>query len=348
MIILALDLGSTATKTAATILDTESAAIQRTSFATTPDQILKQLDTHRPQRVVLECTRGSGWVVDLLRGAGVAEVQVANAKDPAWQNRTSKTDGRDADLLARLSATGQLRTVHVPERAVREWRILIDFRHRLVAARTRIKNHIKAILQQQGIPSGKLWNATGMTSLRVLAKPLAACDPEELWRGELAIDLARLHEADLHVATATNRLDRLIDACPAAQELLKVDGLGPRVVEAAVATIDDPLRFKNQKDIGAYTGLAPRVLQSGGTMRHGRITKAGDRVLRAMLIQVVRVGVRRTDWMRSIYTTCKRGDPGRDKRAVVAVARRVGVRMWAKMRDHRRAHPDQPLLTPAA
>lgn len=348
MIILALDLGTTASKTAATILDTDTGATQRTSFATTPEQLLSQVRAHRPQRVVVECTRGTAWVVDLLRAAEVAEIQVANPKDPAWMNRTSKTDGRDADLLARLSATGQLRTVHVPERPVRAWRSLIDYRHRLVGARTRIKNHIKAILQQQGIPTGKLWNAAGMTSLRALAKPLVACEADELWRGELASDLARLRDADLHVQTVTERLDRLIDACPAAVDLLAIDGIGPRVAESALATIDDPLRFHNQKDIGAYTGLAPRVLQSGARLRHGRITKAGDRILRAMLVQVVRVGVRRTDWMRDIYLRCRRDDPGRDKRAVIAVARRVAVRLWAKMRDHRRAHPDQPLLSPAA
>ena len=62
-----------------------------------------------------------------------------------------------------------------------------------------------------------------MTSLRLLAKPLAACDVDELWRGELAMDLARLREADLHVQAATERLDRLLDACPAAQDLLTVD-----------------------------------------------------------------------------------------------------------------------------
>ena len=77
------------------------------------------------------------------------------------------SNGRiEPKLLARLSATGQLRTVYIPERAVREWRTLIDFRHRLVAARTRVKNHIKAILQQQGIATRKLWNAFGMTSYK--------------------------------------------------------------------------------------------------------------------------------------------------------------------------------------
>ena len=50
MIILALDLGSPATKTAATILDTDSGVIQRTSFATTPEQFLRHLELY--QRIV--------------------------------------------------------------------------------------------------------------------------------------------------------------------------------------------------------------------------------------------------------------------------------------------------------
>ena len=101
---------------------------------------------------------------------------------------------------------------------------------------------------------------------------------------------------------------------------------------------------------GSYLrhGRVTKVLQSGSYLRHGRVTKAGDRILRAMLIQAVRVGVRRTEWMRTIYTTCRRDDPGRDKRAVVAVARRVAVRLWAKFRDYRRKNPQEPLLSSAA
>jgi transposase len=115
-----------------------------------------------------------GYFVDMCRGANVPEVQVANPRDPAWRNRTSKTDRQDADLLAQLSASGPIRTVHVPEDHIRQWRVLIDYRHKLVHRRTRIKNRIKALLRNRGMPTGTLWNAEGMARLHDLALPMNA------------------------------------------------------------------------------------------------------------------------------------------------------------------------------
>lgn len=351
MIILALDLGSTsrkATKTFATILNTDSGEVFRTAVPTTIDGLLKLHGEHRPDRVVLEVTRGCGWVTDLYRGAGVAEVQVANPMDEAWRNRTSKTDRKDADLLARLSASGHLRTVHIPERPVREWRELIDYRHRLVRSRTRVKNRIKSILVNQGLATGSLWNASGLAYLGVLAKPLEICDATELWRGELWIELERLREIGVHVKVVTKRLDSLVASSSPAHELLEVDGVGPRCAEIVTAAIDDPLRFRNRKDIGAYFGLVPRVLQSGGGLRHGRITKAGDGLTRAILVEVVHIGIRREGWIKTTFEQYLRKDPQRQKRAITATARRLAVRLWAKLRDHRRAHPTIVTLSAAA
>ncbi len=351
MIILGLDLGSTsrkATKTFATILDTVSGEIKRTAVPTTAEGLLNVHQIHRPDRVVLEVTRGCGWVTDLFRGAGVADVQVANPMDEAWRNRTSKTDRKDADLLVRLSASGQLRTVHIPERPVREWRELIDYRHRLVRSRTRVKNRIKSLLVNQGLPTGSLWNACGLASLGVLAKPLDICDATELWRGELWVEITRLKEIGVHVKTITKRLDALVSSSSPAHELLQVDGVGPRCAEIVTAAIDNPLRFRNRKDIGAYFGLVPRVLQSGGGLRHGRITKAGDRLTRAILVEVVHIGIRREGWIKTTYEHYLRKDPLRQKPAIIATARRLAVRLWAKLRDHRRAHPGSTTLSAAA
>lgn len=351
MLILALDLGSTSrkpTKTFATILNTVTGEIQRTKVATEAEALIALARSHRPDRVVLEATRGSGWVVDLFRALAVKEIQVANPLDAAWRNRTSKTDRTDGDLLARLSASGQLRTVHVPERDVRDWREVIDYRHRLVANRTRIKNRIKSLLMNQGLPTGKLWNACGLASLGVLAKPLDLCSTGELWRGTLWTDLTLLRELVVHVTNVTQRLDALVTASAPAQEILQVDGVGPRAAEIVTATIDNPLRFANRKDIGAYFGLVPRVLQSGNGLRHGRITKAGDGLARAMLIEIVHLGVRRDGWIKDTYTHYLRDDPTRSKRAIVATARRLVVRLWAKLRDQRRAHPAITTLPSAA
>ncbi len=89
--------------------------------------------------------------------------------------------------------------------------------------------------------------------------------------------------------------------------------------------------------------------QSGGTRRTGRITKCGDSLVRGLLTQIVHAAIHRgTPWIASIYHKNRRNDPTRGMRAVQATVRRIMVIMWAKCRDHRRAHPDEPLLTAAA
>jgi transposase len=352
MLILAIDLGTTSraiTKSAITLLDTESGDVARTVIPTTPESLLSLLRTHAPHRVVLEMTRGTGWVVDLLRGYGIRELEVVNTRDPAWLNRPSKTDRRDADLLARLSATGMLRTVHVPERHVREWRELIAHRHVLIRDRTRIKNRIRALLGQHGIATAQAWTQRGLASLGALAKPLPICDADELWRGSLLLELARLREIERHLAAITSRLDRLVTASAGAALVRgEIDGVGPRTAEAITAFIDDPLRFPNQKALGGFTGLAPRVSQSGSNLRHGSITKQGPPLLRAMLTEAVWLGIRRPGRIRTIYDGILRKDPTRQRTAITATARRLAVILWAKLRDHRRAQPDTVTLPIAA
>ncbi len=348
MIILALDLGSTctkATKTAATMLDTDTGEIRRTKCQTSPADLVGLLDAYRPQRVVLEQTNGTGWVVDCLRGADVQDIQVVNTRDAAWRNRTSKTDRNDADLLARLSATGQLRTVHVPARDIREWRGLIDYRHQLVRRRTRIKNHIKSLVRNQGLPTGKLWSTEGLERLAKLAKPIGSCPLDELWTGELATELTMLAEVGSHLAAVTTRLDGLVNRSPMATQLADLPGIGPRTAEIVVATLDDPTRFATRKQVGAYFGAVPKVSQSGGSSRHGKITKAGDGLARAMLTQVVQSARRRkSGWIYDIYSKLLHPKEKNTNRAVQATVRRVVVILWAKCRDRRRAHPCEPLL----
>lgn len=350
MIILALDIGSTsakATKTAASILDTESGEIQRTLVPTSVEGLLPLVDRFCPQRVVLEQTTGTGWMVDCLRAAGVSEVQVANTRDAAWQNRTSKTDRQDADLLARLSATGQLRTVHVPERDVREWRGLIDFRHQLVRRRTRIKNHIKAILRNQGLATGKLWTDDGMARLGALAKPLSSCAVEEMWCGELSVELAMLTELDVHLLDVSAALDGLVERSPMATHLTTLAGIGPRTAEIVVATLDDPTRFPTRRQVGAYFGVVPRVSQSGGRCRHGGITKAGDGLVRALLTQVVQSArQRKSGWVYDLYAKLIHPKEANPNRAVQATVRRIAVILWAKCRDYRRSKPQERTLLP--
>ena len=67
--------------------------------------------------------------------------------------------------------------------------------------------------------------------------------------------------------------------------LREVGGLGPITALCYVLTIEDPERIKNSRNVGAYLGLRPRQRQSGQRDPELRISKAGDRGLRSLLVQ---------------------------------------------------------------
>src|SRR4030095_4296374 len=194
MKILALDLGKY--KTVSCDYERESGTHRFRANFTTPAALQQLVKEVKPDRVVIEVCNIAGWVCDLLRGMGV-EVQVANTSDDAWRWRKvkKKNDRCDALKAAQLSAVNQLREVHIPVIEVRQWRWLIAFRQQLVQRRGRVKNHIRDLLlsEGQGLPrGGKCWTQLGVARLEALAKPLRDCGLDELWRGQLDIEMRQL------------------------------------------------------------------------------------------------------------------------------------------------------------
>ena len=62
------------------------------------------------------------------------------------------------------------------------------------------------------------------------------------------------------------------------------------------ATIDNPTRFENSKDVG-HLGLTPRVYQSGEIDRSGHVSKCGDKLMRHALYEAANAHMRRsTKW----------------------------------------------------
>ncbi len=63
-----------------------------------------------------------------------------------------------------------------------------------------------------------------------------------------------------------------------------VPGIGLMVATAVSALAPDPLLFKNGRHFAAWIGLVPKQDGTGGKTRLGRISKAGDRYLRRLLV----------------------------------------------------------------
>lgn len=335
MKILALDLGKF--KTVGCVYEGASGEHRFKTSCTTPTGLAQLVKEVKPDRVVIEVCNIAGWVCDLLRELGVS-VQVANTSEDAWRWRKvkKKNDRCDALKAAQLSAVNQLREVHIPRIEVRQWRALIAFRQQLVRRRGKVKNHIRDLLVSEGqiLPRGaKCWTQLGLAHLKALAKPVSEIGLNELWRGQLDIELRQLQELQREIDQSEAKLDAIAKADPRTALLRTIPGVGPRLAEAIVALLDQPARFHKAREVSAYVGMVPKELDSGETVRRGRITKHGSRLVRSLLVEVAWAGLRYNPWVRDTFQRISGGKKSRKKIAIVAVGRRLLVRCWAMLRD---------------
>jgi len=335
MKILALDLGKF--KTVGCAYDGASGEHRFKTSGTTRTGLAQLVKEVKPDRVVIEVCNIAGWVCDLLRGLGV-EVQVANTSEDAWRWRKvkKKNDRCDALKIAQLSAVNQLREVHIPNIEVRQWRALIAFRQQLVRRRGKVKNHIRDLLVSEGqiLPRGaKCWTQLGQAHLEALSKDFSELGMDELWRGQLKVELRQLQELQREIDQLEEKLDAIAKTEPRLALLRTIPGVGPRLSEAIVALLDQPGRFRKGREVSAYLGMVPKELDSGETVRRGRITKHGSRLVRSLLVEVAWAGLRYNPWVRETFQRISGGKKSRKKIAIVAVGRRLLVRCWAMLRD---------------
>ena len=335
MKILALDLGKY--KTVSCEYERETGKHRFHTSLTTRAALARLVKEVKPDRVVLEVCNIAGWVCDLLRELGV-EVQVANTSEDAWRWRKvkKKNDRCDALKAAQLSAVNQLREVHIPDIEVRQWRGLIAFRQQLVRRRGKVKNHIRDLLVTEGqiLPRGaKCWTQLGRAHLEGLAKDFSELGMAELWRGQLQIELGQLQALQGEIEQVEEKLDAIAKAEPRIALLRTIPGVGPRLSEAIVALLDQPERFHKAREVSAYVGMVPKELDSGETVRRGRITKHGSRLVRSLLVEVAWAGLRYNPWVRETFQRISGGKKSRRKIAIVAVGRQLLVRCWAMLRD---------------
>lgn len=350
MKILGLDLGQS--KTAWELLDTVNGDVSRGTVTMDTDTLTRFLAACAPDLVALEIGPLAARVHDLAQAPG-RKVLVADTTEDAWKwkNVKRKTDADDAAKLVRLALLEQINPVHIPTPRVRAWRQLLHYRAALAGDVAAVKNRIRAALRPHGLlcPTGAAaWSLKQLAYLKAqVAQPLAACAPDELWRGIVHQALEHLNANEAQLAAVTAKLDELAQTDPRIAQLQSIPGIGPRTAETLVATLDQPRRFKSRRQVSAYAGLVPRRYQSGQMDRTGRITKRGSPLLRQLLNQAAWCAVRCNPHLRLVYERVGGRTKQRRKQAIVAVMRKLLVLSWALLRDGTRYRPP-PRPDPAA
>jgi len=122
---------------------------------------------------------------------------------------------------------------------------------------------------------------------------------------------------------------------PEVELLRQVYGVGQLIALTFVLTIEDPSRFEHSRDVGPFLGLTPKQGESGDRQPQLGITKAGDQLLRSLLVQgahcLLRKGAPESDLRIWGMEKMEKGGKNAKRRAIVGVARKLAVllhRLW--------------------
>ena len=331
--ILAIDLGKF--KSVTCLLDSDTNQTEFWTMSTDRHYLLAVLKNYHPDLVVIESCGLAGWVHDICTEEGY-EVLVCNPNQEAWKWKhiKRKTDRDDALKLAKLAALEQLVPVYIPCRQQREYRRLVKYRQVVLGRINRVQNNIRAIFAQRGMEMVRGQKAWALERLELIAhhrQPLADCSLDDLWRGELDLELIQLEHLRQHQHEVHKQLKALARADERVQLLETIPGVGRKTAEVVVAYLDDPHRFQNARQVSSYAGMVPRRYQSGEMDRQGRIHKRGPRQLRSALVEAAWLMLRYNPWAKSVYERLTSGQRTRKKKAIVAVARKLLVRCWVML-----------------
>jgi transposase len=306
------------------------------TITNTARQVRQWFGRHAGAVVVMEAGTHSPWISRLLTELG-HDVHVGNPRKlRAIWDADDKSDERDARILGlmyRLEPRLLHRIFHRGEKVQADVE-RIKARNVLVQCRTTLINHVRAAVK--GI--GERIPACSSASFHKRARKQLP----ELLKGALEPLLQAVEDLSVRIDELDAEITRLCEQdYPQTHYLRQVPGVGPITALAYVLTLEDPGRFAKSRSVGAFLGMVPRRDQSGETDKQLRITKAGNRYLRQLLVACSHYILGRfgpdSDLRRHGLALAARGGKNAKKRAVVATARRLAVllhRLWVDQAEY--------------
>ena len=253
MNILAIDLGKFISMCC--FFDTETQEYRFQAVATNRRYLTAVLANHKIDLVVMEACGPSGWISDLCQEHKIKTL-VCSTNEEAWRwkNTKRKTDKDDALKLARMAMMRQLKPVHVPTHQGREHRTLVKYRKSLDQRINRIKNSIRSLFANRSIEierGRRAWSVAGRELIDSYRKPLADCSMDELWQGQLDLELTQLDSLSEQQIEVERRLEAIAEEDKRIQRLQTIPGVGRKTAEVLVTALDDPNRFDNARQVSA-------------------------------------------------------------------------------------------------
>jgi transposase len=310
------------------LLDREGTTVEVGSVPPDADGLRglsERLHRHgEPIRAAIESMNGARFVHDRLELAGW-QVEIADAqKVKGLAPLACKTDRIDAWVLAELSRRELVPAIWLPDPQVRAERERARWRLHLVRHRSSLKQRVHAVLLAHGkpCPVSDLFGVRGRQLLARLELP-------EPWQGTVAASLRLIDELDREISDCERELRRLGADHRYVPLLLTVPGIGWVLAYTIAAELGDISRFASPTKLAGYTGLCPRVYQSGESDRRGPLAKQGPRYLRWALVEAATHACTHPAYRdRYQRTKTRLGKQRGAKVAQVDLARRLAEAIW--------------------
>lgn len=232
-------------------------------------------------------------------------------------------------MLARLGRADPALLSPIKHRSESAQRALVRLKVReaLVRARVNAMNTVRFLVKSLGLQVPRGVKATAF--VRKFRSQASAADTalvEPLLQTLDALN-ERIKQLDCELEVIAE------ERYPATQRLRQVPGVGPLTALGFVLTVEDPTRFPNTRDVGAYLGLVPRRDQSGLSDKQLPITKRGNVQLRCLLVNCAHYILGPFGPPSALRMAgeriAARGGKSAKKRAVIAVARKLAVILLA-------------------
>jgi transposase len=241
--------------------------------------MIKFFETLPPTLVAIEACASSHHWARLLQSFGHEVKQIPPQYVKPYVKR-GKNDAADAEALCEAVTRPSMRFVPVKTREHQAACMLMTVRGRLVGVKSQLSNAIRSYAAEFGVvaPAGRQ-NVDGLIKLILEDEtlPEMARDLFHLQAREYASVVARLGEVDAKLMV-WHRADEM------SRRIATIPGIGP--IGSSMLSMKAPpaAAFKSGRQFAAWLGLTPKDHSTGGRVRLGGITKAGDPAIRSTLI----------------------------------------------------------------
>lgn len=252
-------------------------------------------------------------------------VRLMAPKFVAPYRKSGKNDGNDAEAICEAVSRPNMRFVPVKSLEQQATLSVHRVRQGFIEERTATLNRIRGLLAEFGhvLPQRSIEVRRGVPQLLQALPGMAARAVEDL--------LAHLRLLDERVLAYERQIGALARHSELAQRAQACAGIGPIGASAIVATVGEAREFRNGRQFAAWLGLVPKQHGTGGKVRLGHITHAGDAYLRTLLVMGARAVLQRAPQRQDRFSrwACALRERCGYHKACVAIAAKNARIVWA-------------------